>query len=39
MSALDVDAAEHFAQLKRDSEASFGAISERARAAYVQVWP
>ena len=30
---------EHFAQLKRDYEASFGAVSERARAAYVQVWP
>lgn len=30
---------EHFAQLKRDYEASFGAISERARSAYVQVWP
>ena len=30
---------EHLAQLKRDYEASFGAVSERARAAYVQVWP
>jgi uncharacterized protein (DUF1330 family) len=30
---------EHFAQLKRDYDASFGAVSERARAAYVQVWP
>lgn len=30
---------EHFAELKRDYEASFGAVSERARSAYVQVWP
>jgi hypothetical protein len=30
---------EHFAQLRRDYDASFGAVSERARAAYVQVWP
>ncbi len=30
---------EHFAELKREYEASFGAVSERARAAYVQVWP
>jgi uncharacterized protein (DUF1330 family) len=30
---------EHFAQLKRDYEASFGVVSERTRAAYVQVWP
>ena len=30
---------DHFAQLKRDYEASFGAVSERARAAYIQVWP
>ena len=30
---------EHLAQLKRDYDASFGAVSERARAAYVQVWP
>jgi hypothetical protein len=33
---LDSD---HFAGLKRDYDASFGAVSERARAAYVQVWP
>jgi uncharacterized protein (DUF1330 family) len=30
---------EHFAQLKRDYDASFGDLSERARSAYVQVWP
>jgi antibiotic biosynthesis monooxygenase (ABM) superfamily enzyme len=30
---------EHFAQLRRDYDASFGEVSERARAAYVQVWP
>lgn len=30
---------EHFAGLKRDYEAAFGAVSERARAGYVQVWP
>jgi hypothetical protein len=35
-SFLDSD---HFAALKRDYETSFGAVSERARAAYVQVWP
>lgn len=33
---LDSD---HFARLKRDYEAAFGAVSERARAGYVQVWP
>ena len=30
---------EHFAQLRRDYDASFGEVSERARATYVQVWP
>jgi hypothetical protein len=30
---------EHFAQLKRDYDASFGDVSERARSTYVQVWP
>jgi hypothetical protein len=30
---------EHFAELKRAYDASFGTVSERARAAYVQVWP
>jgi hypothetical protein len=30
---------EHFAHLKRDYDASFGDVSERARSAYVQVWP
>jgi uncharacterized protein (DUF1330 family) len=30
---------DHFAGLRRDYEAAFGAVSERARAAYVQVWP
>jgi hypothetical protein len=30
---------EHFEGLKRDYEAAFGAVSERARAGYVQVWP
>jgi hypothetical protein len=32
-------ASEHFAQLGRDYDASFGEMSERARSAYVQVWP
>ena len=30
---------EHFAQLKRDYDVSFGEVSERARSAFVQVWP
>jgi uncharacterized protein (DUF1330 family) len=30
---------EHFAELKRDYDAHFGGVSERARAAYRQVWP
>ncbi|MAG98560.1 MAG: hypothetical protein CMM08_17960 [Rhodospirillaceae bacterium] len=30
---------EEFAQLKREYEANFGAVSERERSAYVQVWP
>ena len=30
---------EHFAELKRDYDAHFGGISERAPAAYLQVWP
>jgi len=30
---------EHFAQLRRDYDVSFGDVSERARSAYVQVWP
>jgi Domain of unknown function (DUF4286) len=29
----------HLEALKRDYDARFGAVSERARAAYVQVWP
>jgi antibiotic biosynthesis monooxygenase (ABM) superfamily enzyme len=29
----------HFAQLKRGYDTSFGAHSERVRAAYIQVWP
>jgi heme-degrading monooxygenase HmoA len=33
---LDSD---HFAGLKAEYEATFGAVSERERAAYVQVWP
>ena len=30
---------EHLEELKRDYDAHFGAVSERARSAYVQVWP
>ena len=30
---------EHFAQLRRGYDASFGDVSERARSCYVQVWP
>ena len=30
---------EHFKNLKADYDANFGAVSERARSAYVQVWP
>jgi hypothetical protein len=30
---------EHFAELKREFDAHFGGVSERARSAYVQVWP
>ncbi len=30
---------EHFAALKADYDARFGGVSERVRAAYVQVWP
>jgi hypothetical protein len=30
---------EHFAALKREFDAHFGGVSERARSAYVQVWP
>jgi Domain of unknown function (DUF4286) len=30
---------EHFKELKNEYDANFGAVSERARAAYVQVWP
>jgi uncharacterized protein (DUF1330 family) len=30
---------EHFAELKRDYDAHFGGVSERASAAYLQVWP
>lgn len=29
----------HFKQLKADYDAAFGAVSERARFAYTQVWP
>ena len=29
----------HLEELKRDYDAHFGAVSERARSAYVQVWP
>lgn len=32
-------ASEHFAWLRKEFDASFGAASERQRAAYVQVWP
>jgi antibiotic biosynthesis monooxygenase (ABM) superfamily enzyme len=32
-------ASEHFAALKADYDAKFGDVSERVRAAYVQVWP
>lgn len=30
---------EHFKNLRAEYDAHFGAVSERARAAYVQVWP
>ena len=30
---------EHSAELRRDYDAHFGGVSERARAAYRQVWP
>jgi len=30
---------EHFAWLKRETDAHFGDVCERQRAAYVQVWP
>ena len=30
---------EHLAELRRDYDAHFGGVSERARSAYVQVWP
>jgi hypothetical protein len=30
---------EHMAELKREYDAHFGGVSERARSAYVQVWP
>ena len=30
---------EHFAHLKKEYDVNFGTVSERARAAYVQVWP
>ncbi len=30
---------EHLARLKREYDVAFGTVSERARAAYVQVWP
>jgi antibiotic biosynthesis monooxygenase (ABM) superfamily enzyme len=29
----------HLDELKRDYDAHFGGVSERARSAYVQVWP
>ena len=29
----------HLEQLKQDYDAHFGAVSERTRSAYVQVWP
>ena len=29
----------HLEQLKQDYDAHFGGVSERARSAYVQVWP
>ena len=32
-------ASDHFAELKREYELHFGEVSERARSAYVQVWP
>ena len=30
---------DHFAWLRKEYDAHFGAVSERQRAAYVQVWP
>jgi hypothetical protein len=30
---------DHFAELRREYELHFGEVSERARSAYVQVWP
>ena len=30
---------EHFAWLKKETDAHFGDVCERQRAAYVQVWP
>jgi hypothetical protein len=30
---------EHFKTLKAEYDAKFGAVSERARFAYTQVWP
>lgn len=30
---------DHLAHLKKDYDANFGTVSERARSAYVQVWP
>ena len=30
---------EHFAELRREYDAHFGGVSERARSTYVQVWP
>ena len=32
-------ASAHFKELKSEYEAHFGGVSERARSAYVQVWP
>lgn len=30
---------DHLANLKKEYDATFGAVSERVRSAYVQVWP
>lgn len=30
---------DHLVNLKKEYDANFGAVSERARSAYVQVWP